>query len=148
MALANCEHFEKHTNASLCERNGHLSCDVFIVSLSCSGLLTALMISFGSAVSHLSDIFRYSDNCRYLLPCAFAFITSVAYLPSPQINGYQDGALTIYGQVRAYTVKGVPRSLAICGLGGPHITNVLGLGGLMSWGGPISCLQLFMFMVR
>ena len=52
-------------------------------------LLKALQVG-----SHLSDFLHHSDNCRYLLPCAFAL-----RLPSGQINVSQDGTLTFYEQV-------------------------------------------------
>ena len=79
--------------------------------------------------SHFSDFLRY-DNCRYLLPCAFAFITPMAYPPSGQINGSQYGTLTFYGQVCGpILLRGSPDSLRFAG---HYITRVLGPGGLKS----------------
>ena len=60
-----------------------------------------------------------SGNCGYLLPSAVAFTTPIAYPPSIQCNGCQDGALVFYHVLgEPYTAKGSPRSLAIRGLGG------------------------------
>ena len=84
--------------------------------------------------------FRDSDNCGYFLSMLLQY-GILAVTSMPQNNGHQDGALVLpvdksMSQEEPYTAKGSPRSLAIWGLGGPHITSDLSPGGPISRGGP------------
>ena len=90
---------------------------------------------------------RYQES-SFHSSCAFAFITPMAYLPSPQISRFTNRSVS---SGEPYPAQGSPRPLAIGGLWGDHITSDLGPGGPISrgaWGahiagGPISRLHRF-----